>query len=159
MMPQEHSVFRNLGGGQFADVSSAAGPFFDLKTVARGACFADYDNDGKMDVFMVNLGGPGYLLHNISPGANHWLAFKLVGRKSNRDGIGAKIEVAAGGHKQQAERVAGSGYLSQDDARVHFGLGAAAKADMVTITWPSGKVQTLRDVAADGWSLWRRSDT
>ncbi len=149
MVPQEHSVFRNLGGGRFADVSNAAGPFFDLKTVARGACFADYNNDGKIGLFMVNLGGPGYLLRNVSPGANHWLAFKLVGRKSNRDGIGAKIEVAAGGHKQQAEHVAGSGYLSQDDARVHFGLGAAARADMVTITWPSGKVQTLRDVAAD----------
>jgi hypothetical protein len=98
---------------------------------------------------VVNLGGPGYLLHNVSPGANHWLAFKLVGTKSNRDGIGAKVELAAGGHKQQAERIAGSGYLSQDDGRVHFGLGAAAKADTVTITWPSGKVQTMRDVAAD----------
>jgi hypothetical protein len=102
-----------------------------------------------MDVFMVNLGGPGYLLHNVSPGVNHWVAFKLVGKKSNRDGIGAKIAVSAGGRQQQAERVAGSGYLSQDDARVHFGLGAAAKADTVTITWPSGKIQTLRDVSAD----------
>jgi hypothetical protein len=149
MVPQEHSIFRNLGGGRFADVADTAGPFFDVKTVARGACFADYDNDGKVDLFMVNLGAPGILLHNTSPGANHWLAFKLVGRKSNRDGIGAKIEVAAGGRRQQAERVAGSGYLSQDDARVHFGLGGAAKADTVTITWPSGKMQTLRDVTAD----------
>jgi hypothetical protein len=149
MVPQEHSIFRNLGGGRFADVAGTAGPFFDVKSVARGACFADYDNDGKVDLFMVNLGGPGYLLHNVSPGVNHWIAFKLVGRKSNRDGIGAKIEVAAGGRKQQAERIAGSGYLSQDDARVHFGLGGAGKADTVTITWPSGKVQTLRDVAAD----------
>jgi len=149
MVPQEHSIFRNLGGGRFADVAGTAGPFFEVKTVARGACFADYDNDGKVDVFMVNLGGPGYLLHNVSPGANHWLAFKLVGRKSNRDGIGTKIEVAAGGRKQQAERIAGSGYLSQDDARVHFGLGGAAKADVVTIAWPSGKVQTLHDVTAD----------
>ena len=149
MVPQEHSIFRNLGGGRFADVAGTAGPFFDVKTVARGACFADYDNDGKVDVFMVNLGGPGYLLHNVSPGVNHWLAIKLVGRKSNRDGIGAKIEVSAGGRKQQAERGAGSGYLSQDDARVHFGLGGAGKADTVTITWPSGKIQTLRDVAAD----------
>ena len=149
MIPQEHSIFRNLGGGRFADVADTAGPFFQVKTVARGACFADYDNDGKVDAYVVNLGAPGILLHNTSPGANHWLAFKLVGRKSNRDGIGAKIEVAAGGHKQQAERTAGSGYLSQDDARVHFGLGAAAKADTVTITWPSGKLQTLRDVTAD----------
>jgi len=102
-----------------------------------------------VDLFMVNLGAPGFLLHNTSPGVNHWVAFKLVGKKSNRDGIGAKIEVAAAGRKQQAERIAGSGYLSQDDARVHFGLGAAARADTVTITWPSGKVQTLRDVAGD----------
>jgi hypothetical protein len=149
MVPQEHSIFRNLGSGQFADGSSGGGPFFELKTVARGACFADYDNDGKVDLFMVNLGGPGYLLHNVSPGANHWLAIKLAGRKSNRDGIGARIEVAAGGRKQQAERIAGSGYLSQDDARVHFGLGNAPKAETVTITWPSGTVQTLHDVAAD----------
>jgi hypothetical protein len=149
MIPQEHSVFRNLGSGKFEDVSTAAGPFFQLKTVARGACFADYDNDGKVDVFVVNLGGPAYLLHNVSPAPNHWLAIKLAGKKSNRDGIGAKIEVAAGGVKQQAERVSGSGYLSQDDARVHFGLGNAAKADTVTVTWPSGTVQTLRDVAAD----------
>jgi hypothetical protein len=149
MVPQEHSIFRNLGAGHFADVASGAGPFFEVKSVARGACFADYDNDGKVDLFMVNLGGPGNLLHNVSPGANHWLACKLVGRKSNRDGIGAKVEVTAGGRKQQAERVAGSGYLSQDDARVHFGLGAATKAETVTVAWPSGKIQTLRDVAVD----------
>ena len=149
MIPQEHSVFRNMGNGQFADVSTAAGPFFQLKTVARGACFADYDNDGKVDLFMVNLGAPGYLLHNVSPASNHWLAIQLVGKKSNRDGLGAKVEVAAGGVKQQAERVSGSGYLSQDDARLHFGLGNAAKAGTVTVTWPAGTVQTLRDVAAD----------
>jgi hypothetical protein len=149
MVPQEHSVFRNVGGGKFEDVSTAAGPFFQLKTVARGACFADYDNDGKVDLFIVNLGAPGYLLHNVSPAANHWLAVRLIGKKSNRDGLGARIEVAAGGVRQHAERVSGSGYLSQDDARVHFGLGNTAKADSVTITWPSGTVQTLRDVAAD----------
>jgi hypothetical protein len=97
----------------------------------------------------VNLGAPGYLLHNVSPAANHWLAVRLIGKKSNRDGLGARIEVAAGGVRQHAERVSGSGYLSQDDARVHFGLGNTAKADSVTITWPSGTVQTLRDVAAD----------
>jgi hypothetical protein len=74
---------------------------------------------------------------------------RLVGKKSNRDGIGARIEVTAAGRKQQAERVAGSGYLGQDDGRVHFGLGAAAKAERLTVTWPSGIVQTLNDVAAD----------
>jgi len=149
LIPQEHSVFRNMGGGHFADVSTDAGPFFTVKTVARGACFADYDNDGRMDLFMINLGAPAFLLHNVSPGGHHWVAFKLVGRKSNRDGIGARIEVTAGGRRQEAERVAGSGYLSQNDARVHFGLGNAPRVDEVTIRWPSGKVQTLRDVAGD----------
>lgn len=148
-IPQEHSVFRNLGGWKFQDVSATAGPFFDVKTVGRGACFADYDNDGKMDVFIVNLGGPGTLLRNTSPGANHWIGFKLAGKKSNRDGIGARVEIVAGGGRQQRERIAGSGYLSQDDGRVHFGLGAAAKVEQVTVAWPSGIRQVLHDVAAD----------
>jgi hypothetical protein len=153
LVPQEHSVFRNMGGWKFEDVSSTAGPFFDLKTgvksVGRGAAFADYDNDGKVDAFIVNLGGPAHLLHNTSPGANHWIAIKLAGKKSNRDGIGARIEIVAGGERQQHERIAGSGYLSQDDGRVHFGLGAASKVEKLTVTWPSGTRQVLTNVAAD----------
>lgn len=149
MVPQEHSLFRNLGGGKFADVSGEAGPVFDTKTVGRGACAADYDNDGRMDAFMVNLGSPGMLFHNVSPVGNHWLMLKLVGGKSNRDGIGAHVELTAGGRRQIAERVAGSGYLSQNDGRLHFGLGAAAKADRIVIRWPSGTLQTLDNVAGD----------
>ncbi len=97
LIPQEHSLFRNLGGGKFQDVSEGAGPFFATKTVGRGACFADYDSDGKMDAFLVNLGAAGQLLHNTTPAAGHWLMVRLVGTKSNRDGIGAKVEVTAGG--------------------------------------------------------------
>lgn len=149
MVPQEHSVFRGIGGGKFDDVSRQAGSILDEKTVARGACFADYDNDGKMDAFVINLGGQGKLLHNVSPGSNHWIAFKLKGTKSNRDGIGAHLEVVTGQKHQVAEKVAGSGYLSQDDARVHFGLGSAAKVDKVTIQWPSGKQQVLQNLVAD----------
>jgi hypothetical protein len=149
MVPQEHSLFRSLGEGRFADVSSLAGPVFDHKTVARGACAADYDNDGRIDFFVVNLGAPGTVFHNVSSGGNHWLMVKLAGRKSNRDGIGAKVEVIAGGRKQTGERVAGSGYLGQDDSRLHFGLGTASRAERVTVTWPSGIVQRLDDVAAD----------
>jgi len=149
MVPQEHSVFRGLGEGKFADISRTAGSVLDVKTVARGACFADYDNDGRMDAFVVNLGAPATLLHNESAGSNHWIALSLKGHKSNRDGIGARIEVASGGRKQIAERNAGSGYLSQDDGRVHFGLGSATKADKITIRWPSGRVQTLENVLAD----------
>ena len=148
LIPQEHSLFRNLGGGKFEDVSTTGGPFFQVKTVGRGACFADYDGDGRMDAFLVNLGAPGQLLHNTTP-AGHWLMIRLAGTKSNRDGIGAKVEVVANGVKRSAERVAGSGYLSQDDWRLHFGLGAAAKADRVTVTWPSGIRQVVENVAAD----------
>ncbi|MFI5357781.1 MAG: CRTAC1 family protein, partial [Opitutales bacterium] len=149
LVPQEHSVFRNAGAMKFEDVSRGAGPFFDVKSVGRGAAFADYDNDGKIDVFIVNLGAPAYLLHNVSPGANHWISVKLTGRKCNRDGIGAQVEVVAGGVRQQRERVAGSGYLSQDDPRVHFGLGSAAKVDKITVTWPGGAKQVVENPPVD----------
>ncbi len=148
MIPQEHSLFRNLGGGKFKDVSDAAGPPLQNKTVGRGACFADYDNDGKMDAFLVNLGGPGELLHNVTAPSGNWLAVRLIGTQSNRDGIGATVEVTANGQKQKSERIAGSGYLSQDDWRLHFGLGAAARADRIVVNWPSGKRQVLENVAA-----------
>jgi hypothetical protein len=149
LVPQEHSLFRNVGGGKFEDVSASAGRFFQSKTVGRGACFADYDTDGRVDAFLVNLGAQGQLLHNTTPAAGHWIKVRLVGTKSNRDGIGAVVEVTAAGTKQRAERVAASGYLSQDDWRLQFGLGGAARAERIGVTWPSGIRQTLENVAAD----------
>jgi hypothetical protein len=156
MIPQEHSVFRGVGGGRFEDVSETAGAVLSTKTVARGACFADYDNDGKVDAFVVNLGAKGTLLHNVSSGTGHWIAIRLKGARtakggsgSNRDGIGARVEVWAGGREQVAERVASSGYLSQNDGRLHFGLGVAVKVDKVVVHWPSGREQTLEDVGLD----------
>ena len=156
MITEEHSVFRGLGEGRFEDVSPTAGPALSNKTVARGACFADYDNDGKVDAFVVNLGGRGTLLHNISTGTGHWIAIKLQGAirgkettGSNRDGIGARVEVWAAGKRQVAERVAASGYLSQNDGRLHFGLGAAASVDKIAIHWPSGREQTLENQSVD----------
>jgi hypothetical protein len=149
MVPQEHSLFRNLGNGKFQDVSATAGAPLQNKTVGRGACFADYDTDGKVDAFLVNLGSAGELLHNTTKQVGHWVKVRLVGTKSNRDGIGALVEVTAGGQKQRAERVAASGYLSQDDWRLHFGLGASTHADRITVTWPSGIKQVVENVAAD----------
>ena len=149
MIPQEHSLFRGIGNGKFMDVSRQAGPVLDTKTVARGACFADYDNDGKIDAFVVNLGGRGTLLHNVTQNKNHWVTVALKGTKSNRDGIGARLEILAGGRKQMAERVAGSSYLSQDDGRIHFGLGAASRVDKLTIHWPSGREQVLTNLGVD----------
>ena len=149
LIPQEHTVFRGLGDGHFSDVSRGAGEVLSVRTTARGACFADYDNDGKVDAFVVNLGGKGTLVHNVSTTSNHWIAIKLKGTKSNRDGIGAKVEVFAGDKHWTTERIAGSGYLSQDDDRLHFGLGSAASVDKVVIHWPSGLEQTVERLAAD----------
>jgi hypothetical protein len=149
LIPQEHTLFRGLGNGKFADVSREAGPVMSDRTTARGACFADYENDGKVDAFVVNLGGKGTLLHNVSINTGHWIEIKLMGTKSNRDGIGARVEVFAAGKRQTAERVAGSGYLSQNDARLHFGLGAATSIDKLIVHWPSGREQTLEKLSVD----------
>jgi enediyne biosynthesis protein E4 len=149
LIPQEHSLFRGLGDGRFEDVSRDAGPVLSERTVARGACFADYENNGKVGAFVVNLGAKATLVKNVSIGTGHWIAIKLVGTKSNRDGIGARVEIIAAGKRQTAERVASSGYLSQNDGRLHFGLGAAASVDQITVRWPSGHVQTLANQAVD----------
>ena len=136
-----------------------------VKSTARGACFADYENNGKMDAFVVNLGDKGVLLHNVSTDTGHWIEIKLVGAMtkfdgvgpkvdlkgtmSNRDGIGARVEVFAAGKHHTAERVAGTGYLSQDDARLHFGLGTATTIDKLIVHWPSGREQTLEKLSVD----------
>jgi enediyne biosynthesis protein E4 len=146
---QEHSLYRGLGGGKFVDVSRSGGAVLDVKTVARGSCFADYDNDGKLDAYVVNLGSRGTLLHNVSQNKNHWLTITLKGTKSNRDGIGARVVLTVGSHTQVAERIAGSSYLSQDDGRLHFGLGSAAYVDKLTIHWPSGREQVLENPTID----------
>ena len=163
LIPQEHTLFRGLGNSKFADVSRDAGPVMSERTTARGACFADYENNGKVDAFVVNLSARGTLLHNVSTNTGHWIAIKLEGAmrpgdqhyapgpkaKSNRDGIGARVEVFAAGKRQTAERVAGSGYLSQDDGRLHFGLGAATTVDKLIVHWPSGIEQTLEKLSVD----------
>jgi enediyne biosynthesis protein E4 len=134
------------------------------RTVARGACFADYENNGKVDAYLVNLGAPGTLLRNVSTNTGHWIEIKLVGAmrpgdksvaagspgaKSNRDGIGARVEVFAAGRRWTRERVAGSGYLSQDDSRLHFGIGTATSIDKVIVHWPSGREQTIEKLGVD----------
>jgi hypothetical protein len=126
LIPQQSSLLRNNGDGTFSDVSMQAGGFFQKSNVSRGACFADYDNDGYVDAFVTALGGKGI-----------------------RDGFGASVEAVAGDLKQVVQSTSESGYLSQNDPRLHFGLGAHAVVDTVTIHWPSGIVQTLRDVKAD----------
>jgi hypothetical protein len=149
MIPQEHTLFRGLGDRRFQDVSVDAGFVLSERTVARGACFADYENDGKVGAYVVNLGAEGKLLHNVSTGTGHWVELKLVGTKSNRDGIGARVEVMTGSERWTAERVASSGFLSQNEGRLHFGLGTAGAIDKLIVRWPSGIVQTLEAQPVD----------
>jgi hypothetical protein len=152
LIPMEDTLLRNNGNGTFSDISAQAGSYFNVKKVGRGACFADFDNDGYMDAFIVVLGGQGILVRAVPPpGANryHWLTIKLIGTKSNRDGYGARIEAVAGDLKQVVENEPSSGYLSQNDPRPHFGLGTHKEVDTLTVKWPSGVVQTLEHVKAD----------
>jgi hypothetical protein len=160
LIPEEHTLFRGLGASKFADISREAGSVLSDRTTARGACFADYENNGKVGAFLVNLGARGTLVRNTTANTGHYLEIKLVGamrsgdkgkpgEKSNRDGIGAKVTVKAGGKQWLEERVAESGYLSQNEARLHFGLGAATAVDSITVVWPSGKTQTLAKQSVD----------
>lgn len=145
---QSPLLFQNQGGGRFRDISAAAGEALAAPLVGRGLAVGDCDNDGRLDVLIANLEGPPLLLRNETPDAGHILTLRLVGRKSPRDGTGARVTVHAGGRLQVREAGTGGSYLSASDPRVHFGLGTAAAADSVTVRWPSGIVQTLRNVPA-----------
>jgi hypothetical protein len=136
-------------GKQFVDVSAESGALFHEAWVGRGMAIGDLDNDGRMDAVVTTNGGTAHILHNETPGNRHWLTLKLVGHKSNRDGIGAVVHVTTASSSQWATATTAIGYLSSSDRRVHFGLGADAIAETVEIRWPSGVVQTLRHVAVD----------
>jgi len=140
-------LFHNLGGGKFQEVTAQMGPAFAAPRVARGAAYADIDNDGFLDVLVTTNSGPAYLFHNQG-GSNHSLRLKLVGTKSNRDGIGAVVHVTSGSDKQWKMLRSGSSYLSQSELVLTFGLGSQTKADAVEIQWPSGQVDKLSNISA-----------
>ncbi|MFQ5690732.1 MAG: CRTAC1 family protein [Gemmatimonadota bacterium] len=145
---QEDQLFEDLGDGTFRDVSLERGRYFRNKLVGRGAAFGDYDNDGDVDVFIVNLNDRGVLLRNEGGSRNGWLLIRLVGRSSNRDGVGTRVTVVTGDRAQVAQKKSATGYLSQNDPRMHFGLGAATVVDRIEVRWPSGKLQLLEAVRA-----------
>jgi len=145
---QEDQVFENLGGGRYRDVSRKMGPYFREVRMGRGAAWADYDNDGDADVIINNIGSPAVLLRNDGGNRNHSLRLRLVGKAGNRDGVGARVKVTAGGATRVAEKRSSGGYLSQNDPRLLFGLGGSEKADRVEVAWPSGKTQVLENVPA-----------
>jgi hypothetical protein len=146
---QEDQIFENVGDGNFRDVSTEMGKFFLEKYVSRGACFGDYDNDGDIDAFIVNLNDHSKFLRNNRGNQNNWLTIKLEGTSSNRDGIGAKVKVTSGTLVQTAQKKSTTGYLSQNDPRMHFGVAKNNMIEKIEVRWPSGKVQVVENVKAN----------
>ncbi len=141
-------VFRNLGGGRFEELMEGAGPAMDELHSSRGAAFGDFDNDGDIDVLLMNMNEPPSLLRNDTNGSGHWLKVLLEGVESNRSAIGATVVVAFGERRQAQAVLAQSSYLSVNDRRLHFGLGPATEAS-VEIRWPSGRSEHVSNIPAD----------
>jgi hypothetical protein len=140
-----NALFRNAGGGRFEDVSEAAGFHAAPPRAHRGAAVADFDNDGRLDIVVTALNGPAELWRNISETAHSWLRLRLEGRRSNRDGIGARIRIG----EQHNHMTTSYGYASSSLQGVHFGLGRLSRVAQLEILWPSGARQKLEDVAVN----------
>jgi hypothetical protein len=141
-------VFRNLGKGSFVDATSASGPGATTPQSSRGAAFGDFDNDGDVDVLVMNMNAPPSLLRNDQQSGHQWLQVRLEGPAGNRHGLGATVRVTAQGRTQARPVLSQSSYCSFDDLRLTFGLGESRRADRVEVAWPNGARQTLSDVAA-----------
>jgi hypothetical protein len=141
-------LFRNLGNGQFEQLLDEAGSGLTAEHSSRGCAFGDFDNDGDIDILIVNQNEPPSLLRNDVSGKNHWIKIKLKGVESNRSAIGARVTVRYGDKVQAQEVMSQSSYLSVNDSRLHFGLGGEPSAD-IEIRWPLGRAEKLMQVAAD----------
>ncbi|MGI8567265.1 MAG: CRTAC1 family protein, partial [Pyrinomonadaceae bacterium] len=146
---QRKVLYRNLRNGRFEDISEKVGGAVMEPSPARGAAFGDYDNDGDVDILINNVNALPELLRNESSAAHNWIKIRTVGVKSNRDGIGARIKCVTEDGSQIDEVRSGGSYYSQNDLRVHFGVGKSQKIKSIEIRWPSGQVDTLTDVAVN----------
>lgn len=152
---QRKLLYQNLHNGHFADVSLQAGPGISEPSPSRGAAFGDFDNDGDVDVVINTVNDYPQLLRCDSKLNNNWIKVRTIGTKSNRSGIGARLKCVTHlpgdtkPHQQIDEVRSGGGYFSQNDLRVHFGLGKATKVDLLEVRWPSGQVDTVKDVAVN----------
>jgi len=135
--------------GRFVDVSAGSGDVFHEAWVGRGLAIGDLDNDGRIDAVVTTNGGAAHILHNVTDTSNHWITLRLVGHKSNRDGIGSVVKVTTQDGSQWATVTTSGSYLSASDPRVHFGLGNNSTIASIEVTWPSGVVQTLHEVKSD----------
>jgi hypothetical protein len=143
-------VYKNLGNGNFKDVSAIMGPGATTPHSSRGAAFGDYDNDGGIDMLILNMNEPPSLLHNVGGNKQNWIKLKLIGTKCNRTAIGARARVITGKHSQMAEVQSGASVMSQNDLRLHFGLGASAVVDAIEVKWPTTqKVERFEKVKAN----------
>ncbi len=142
-------MFHNEGNGLFTDVSSQLGPDFRTPSVGRGAAVGDFDNDGDLDILVSNNGGAPQLLRNDGGNANHWLEILLIGTRSNRDGVGARVRLSAGDLTLSDQRKGGMSYQSAQDPRLHFGLGGHTRIDVLEIRWPSGALTRLAGLPCD----------
>ena len=146
---ERNMLFHNLRNGKFDEVGLRSGPALALKKVSRGLATADYDNDGDLEFAISNMNASPDLIRHERKSVNHSILLKLIGTKSNKSGIGAKVRVVAGGLTQFDEVRSGGSYLSSPDARLHFGLGAATRADRIEIEWPSETREIVTDVTTD----------
>jgi hypothetical protein len=146
---QPKVLYHNLGNGRFDDVSLKAGPALRAENLARGCAFGDLDNDGDVDVIVNNLNGPPTLLRNDGGNKGNWIMIKCVGTRSNRSAIGARVRVTTAGRSQIDEVMSGSSYYSQNDLRLHFGLGKATRVDSIEIAWPSGLTESFKNLPAN----------
>ena len=147
--PQQNLLFRNLGNGEFEDITAEMGKGFALRKTSRAAAFGDYDNDGDIDILITNWNQTVDLLRNEGGNRNNWIQVKAIGTKSNRAAIGARITVVAGEHTQSAEVKSSGSYLAFSDLRVHFGLKDAENIDLLEIRWQSGIVDTATNLSVN----------
>ena len=142
-------VYQNLGNGRFRDVSDITGTGISEPRSSRGSAYGDFDNDGDIDVLVMNMNEPPLLLENNLKSDNHWLTLKLIGTKSNRSAIGSRVTIKNGKNLQMQEVTSQTSYYSHNDLRLHFGLGDAKKVDEIEIRWASGETEKLKDVSID----------
>jgi len=149
LIGEEDLMLMNENGNRFKNISDQLGDDFQAKFVGRGSAVGDYDNDGDLDILVLNLNARPCLYQNEGGNASNWLMIQLIGTSSNKDAIGSRVRMSIADKSQTRWRMSSSGYLSQSDPRIHFGLGDHDRVDKIEVRWPTGKILSLTDIAAN----------